>query len=71
MDQFASVFSRFDDQYTLQVSFSDGKSKKSREADFTKSVSAFFDEHGTLVMDQFEKSVSKLHDTLAADKKTK
>lgn len=65
------LFSRFDDQYTLRVSFSDGKSRKSREADFTKSVSAFFDEHGTLVMDQFEKSVSKLHDTLAADKKTK
>lgn len=56
---------KFDDMYDLNLNYTDGKTKKSRDASFSKSCGEFFDENGVLCQNLIEKAVLNLRKSLA------
>ena len=60
---------RYDDAYTLVMSYTDGRTNETRSAKVKKSVASFFDENGYACADIFEPEVMKLHSSLASEKK--
>lgn len=67
----SSQLKRYDDIYTVYLSLTDGKTKDTRSATFTRSVADFFDCNGYMCNDLFEPDVFKLHSSLTSEKKDK
>lgn len=56
--------SRFDDVYTLELVFVDGKTGVTRSADVARSVAGYVDENGLVCEDIFTAEVNRLHSEL-------
>jgi len=66
----SSTMKKFDDMYTMELTFYDGKTGQTREDSFNRSVADFYDDNGVLCMDLVEAAVTKLHKGLSSAKKT-
>jgi len=64
MDIFYQRMSRFDDVYTLELVFVDGKTGITRSADVARSVAGYVDENGLVCEDIFTAEVNRLHSEL-------
>ncbi|XP_052265877.1 signal peptidase complex subunit 2-like isoform X2 [Dreissena polymorpha] len=67
--ELASTLRKYDDQYTLSMTYTDAASKKTRTSQITKSVASFFDENGVLCMDLYQPEVKMLKNNVSVSKK--
>merc|ERR1711936_915791 len=65
----ASSMEKYDDQYELTLTFTEGKTGAKRETVVKESVGDFIDENGVICQDIIEPLVLKLHKSLASGKK--
>merc|ERR1740131_666890 len=65
----ASSMEKYDDQYELTLTFTEGETGAKRETVVKKSVGDFIDENGVICQDIIEPLVLKLHKSLASGKK--
>ncbi len=62
---------RYSDKYNLTLVARNKKDNSRQESSFEKSIALFFDENGSLVPENLEKEVLKLHASLSSAKKNK
>ena len=69
--QAASKMKNYDDMYELIISYTDGKTNHSREANIKQSIADFIDDNGLVVMEKLDPVVLKMYSSLSAGKKDK
>lgn len=67
--ELASMLKKYDDMYHLSMTFIDGKTGIKRTKEFSKCVSSYFDEKGTLCFDLFEPEIRLLQNKISAEDK--
>ncbi|KAK9510487.1 hypothetical protein O3M35_005266 [Rhynocoris fuscipes] len=67
----SSFLKKYDDKYNLSLVMKDGKTGAVRSATIVRSVANFIDENGVILQDLIEPEVSKLHNSLLAERKEK
>ncbi|KAI5705482.1 probable signal peptidase complex subunit 2 [Diaphorina citri] len=65
----SSYLKKYDDMYNLVLQYKDTKTGVTRSEQFNKSVANYFDETGLLLPDLVENDVSRLHNSILAEKK--
>ncbi|XP_065206023.1 signal peptidase complex subunit 2 [Planococcus citri] len=67
----SSTLEKYCDKYNLSLVTKSRKDDTERETSFSKSIALFFDDNGTIVPENVEKEVLKLHASLSSSKKNK
>lgn len=67
----SSFLAKYDDKYNFTLALVDSKTKQRRETSSKKSVAHFIDVNGYVVPEQVEAEVSRLHNSLLSERKTK
>uniref|UniRef100_A0A2K5K824 Signal peptidase complex subunit 2 n=1 Tax=Colobus angolensis palliatus TaxID=336983 RepID=A0A2K5K824_COLAP len=66
-----TIYTSYKERSIFVLTFTSGRTKQQQEVEFTKGLTKFFDHSGTLVMDVYDPEISKLHDSLAIERKIK
>ncbi|CAH1175837.1 unnamed protein product [Phaedon cochleariae] len=67
----SSYMQKYDDKYNLTLSVIDSKTKQRRDTNSKKSVANFVDVNGSIVTELVEAEITRMHNSLLADRKDK
>ncbi|CAG9835096.1 unnamed protein product [Diabrotica balteata] len=67
----SSYIQKYDDKYSLNLAYIDGKTRQRREHNIKKSIAKYIDQQGTVVKENVEDEITKMHNSLLSERKEK